>query len=116
MFQIEDINKEVAKKLKVDVKLVAKVNEIYYKEVIKAVNNYEAVDIKLVFLGTFKARYKPVKRKIRSLINTIKLLRDRKEEASDNKAKDYTKDLHNIWKLKDWFAVYNYNKAKKNLK
>ena len=113
MFQIEDVNKEIARKLKVDVKLVSKVNEVYYKELIKSLNNYQASDIKLVYLGTFKARYKPVKRKIRTLISTIKILGARDDVASKNKVEDYKKDLHNIWKLKDWFAVYNYNKAKK---
>lgn len=109
MFQINDINKEIAKKLSVDVKTVERINEIYYKEVVEALNFYKASEIKLTYLATLKARFSPVKRRIWGLIKVIKALR-KKTGFSEKEIKDRTEELRALWKIKNEFAIKTYNK------
>lgn len=111
MFQIDDINKAIAKKTSADLKLVEKVNNYYYKEVIKALNNYTASEIKLTYLTTFKARFSPVKRRIWMLIKVLRKLK--KKEPSPgiiSEIKNNTEELRVLWKIKNKFSVKTYNK------
>lgn len=111
MFQINDINKAVAKKTSADLKLVEKVNNVYYKKVIASLNSYEASEIKLIYLATFKARFSPVKRRIWILIKLIRRLKKKQScLAIVSEIKSKTEELRVLWKLKNQFSIKTYNK------
>lgn len=109
MFQINDINKEISKKLSIDIKTVERINEIYYRDVVEALNIYKASEIKLVYLATLKARFSPVKRRIWGLIKVIRNLR-KKPVVSEIEIKNRTDELRALWKIKNEFAIKTYNK------
>lgn len=116
MFTIQEINKSVAKKLNVDIKLVEKVNDIYYKEIIKALNDHTEPEIKLLYLGTFRARYSVVKKRIRDSISQLKLLRKAEQNpATLGKIEIFKKQLSSLWKLKQYYNNINIKaREKKN--
>lgn len=113
MFQINDINKEIAKKTSIDIKLIEKVNNYYYKQLIEKLNDYKSSEIKLVYLGTFKARFSPVKRRIWVLIKILKKIKKKPfSPAVASEIKTNTEELRALWKIKNEFAIKTYNKIK----
>jgi len=116
MFQINDINKEIAKRLSVDIKVVERINNVYYKELVHALNVYTAPEIKLTYLGTFKARFSPVKRRIWVLIKLLKKLKKKdKTDLREMEIKARKEELNQLWKIKNEFAIKTFNKIKKNV-
>lgn len=120
MFQIEDINKEIARKHNIDVKLVTEVNLVFWKKVKKAINGHEAKELKLPFLGTFTARFSPVKRQIRSLTKILKARK--KDELNPDVTEVYKKvtiglmeSFRKLWRIKNIFSENNVRIKNKKL-
>lgn len=115
MFNIEDINKYTSNKLKISLKEVEQINEKYWKVVKKELNDYNSDNIKLIYLGTFNARFAQTKRRIRHLILLLKELRGNPDtEININKAKRLKFELANLWVIKNKFATKSYNVKLKN--
>ena len=108
MFQIEDINKQIARKLKVDIKLVTSVNEKQWKLLNQSLNDVKEMEIKMVYLGTFVPRYAVVKKRIRHLINAIRM-EQRKVQSPPvmGVLKRLKEQLTAVWKIKNEFAIKN---------
>jgi len=116
MFIIEDINKEIAHKLKIDIKLVTAVNTEQWKQVEYNIRHHTAYEIKVLGLCTFTPRYVVVKKKIRDLIIAIRRERSREPtERSKMIVINLTKLLSNIWKIKNKFALNNIKIQNKKL-
>ena len=108
MFQIEDVNKQIARKLKVDIKLVTEVNRIQWKELLHSLNNIKESEIKMVYLGTFTPRYTVVKKRIRHLINAIRSEQKKIENPGvKNNIIKLKEQLTAVWKIKNEFAIKN---------
>lgn len=115
MFTIKDVNIDTSKKLNVPIKIVEKIQDTFYKEVVKALNNYESDTVKLIYLGTFNARFLPLKKRIRTLIILLKDLK--KENQTDitlSKIESFNKELSKLWKIKNTFSTKNYKIKLKN--
>ena len=110
MFDINDINKYTANKLKIPIKEVEHINELQYILLKKAFNDYSSDNIKLIYLGTFNARFAQTKRRIRHLIILLKELRASPDtEININKAKRLKLELKNLWVIKNMFSTKSYN-------
>ena len=116
MFTIKDVNIDTSKKLNVPIKIVEKIQDTFYKEVVKALNNYESDTVKLIYLGTFNARFLPLKKRIRTLIILLKdLKRENQTDITLSKIESFNKELSKLWKIKNTFSTKNYKiKLKRN--
>lgn len=115
MFTIKDVNIDTSKKLNVPIKIVEKIQDTFYKEVVKALNNYESDTVKLIYLGTFNARFLPLKKRIRTLIILLKdLKRENQTDITLSKIESFNKELSNLWKIKNTFSTKNYKIKLKN--
>jgi hypothetical protein len=118
MFNINDVNKYVAKRLNIDVSTVKRINDVYYNEFIKALNSLEDREVKLIYLGTWKARYAVLKKRIRDVIKELRTL-NKPETVRINKEEQkefFKRELRKLWKIKQEFDAENWNKMikKKN--
>lgn len=118
MFNINDVNKYVAKRLNIDVSAVKRINDVYYNEFIKALNSLDDREVKLIYLGTWKARYAVLKKRIRDVIKELRTL-NKPETVRINKEEQkefFKRELRKLWKIKQEFDAENWNKMikKKN--
>jgi hypothetical protein len=107
MFQIEDINKEIARRKKLDVKLVTEVNYKQWRKVEVAMKNHVDSTITIPALGTMIARFAPTKKHIRRLIAVLKNGKkiENKTEFQTNYYRSLSNQFKNIWKIKNDFAL-----------
>lgn len=116
MFQQEDINKEIARRLKVDLKLVTAVNDKQWKLVEYNMKEAKHSSIKVLALGTFLARYSVVKKLIRYLVSLIRETYKQEEiDRKEERIKLYKKRLSDAWGIKNEFAVNNVRIKNKKL-
>jgi hypothetical protein len=117
MFQIEDINKEIARKNKIDIKLVTEVNYKQWREVELAMKNHLDSNIKIPALGTMIARFSPTKKHLRRILSVLKEKRliENPSEFQKNYVESLQKQFRNIWKIKNDFALNNIRIKNKKL-
>jgi len=114
MINQDDINKEIARRLKVDVKTVALINDKQWKEVEKNLKRPKHFSFKVLFFGSYTVRFGVCKKRIRMLIDTIR--KQRKEESNVVRLaiiKDLTEQLRELCKFRNQFAIENLKAKKK---
>lgn len=117
MFKIDDVNKYVAKRLNVDIKIVKQVNDTYYNEFIKALNSLENKEVKLIYLGTWGARYTVLKKRIRDMIAELRILY-KPETVRINKEEQiefFKRELRKLWEMKQQFDRETFKRKSKKL-
>jgi len=117
MKTINIVNKMVATNLNLDVKIVEKVNKLYWKEIVRNLTTLAEEPIHIKKIGTIVASPYKTNNYIKYLLNKIKKVK------SSPKYTDLTKErivigikeqIANLWKKRDQFALEFYNKQNQN--
>jgi len=121
MKTINIVNKVVATNLNLDVKIVEKVNKMYWKEIVRNLTTLSEDPIFIKKIGTIVASPYKTNNYIKYLLSKIKKVKVSPKYTEQTKNRIITgikEQIANLWKKRNQFATefYNEQKTKKSKK